>query len=89
MLKPEPARPSLRVISIPATLPCIASIGLITGAKDISSLFTEETAPVKSRFFTLPKPITTISLSPVVDSLNTIFILFSSLTATSLVVYPK
>ena len=54
MFTPEPASPLDLVMSRPATCPCIASMTLLVGMRTMSSAFTDETAPVRSRFFIVP-----------------------------------
>ena len=68
---------------IPATLPCKDLIGLFSADFLISSTFTTETAPVKSAFFCVVYPVTTICSSTLVsDSSNTLidvrFLVFTS-----------
>ncbi len=51
---PAPAAPLDLVMSRPATRPWSDSMGLAEGVSLMASLFTEETAPVRSRFLTVP-----------------------------------
>ena len=56
-------RRSLPLMSRPEMRPCMAEATLVVGVWRMTSDLTEATEPVRSRFFTVPKPITTTSSS--------------------------
>ena len=60
-IEPDSSTLEEDVMFIPATFPCRISVMSVEAIAEILSPFTLETAPVKSDFFIVPYPITTIS----------------------------
>ena len=82
-----PARPEFTICT-PATFPCKEDNGFVAGLLAISSPLTLVIEPVKSLFFALPYPITTVSASTCESSFRVTLITLCAPTLTLCVVIP-
>ena len=82
-----PARPEFTICT-PATFPCKEESGFIAGLLAISSPLTLVMEPVRSLFFALPYPITTVSASTCESSFRVTLIMLCAPTLILCVVIP-